>query len=230
MGLVSHPFNLHFEDGAMRLLILLATVSAVLAANPVSQAQERATRNTTQEESQDQDQTVQTLEIVVDSTIWEECWEREFCIRVAGRRYCKTLKACVEVFERNGEFLLRTRILEGSNTLASYTTALANACFEALRYGPFSVKVCVSDLNIQDRRLRSLRLKVRGCVGFRIGSVGYERCADLYHDTLRFLFVEMITPSDDDPDGPYSDPAPGYIVWEDGDDNVEVTTTQQETK
>jgi hypothetical protein len=113
---------------------------------------------------------------------WEKCWDPQACVHIPfdGDK-CIGAHACVRIIEDGGTFFIEAEL--NGNTVRY---ALADACIPALSIGIATLEVCVTNLNVQNNQLKSLRLQVKGCVGADIGPIHIGQCWDLFGQDIVF--------------------------------------------
>lgn len=112
------------------------------------------------------------LKLVLKSNVlWERCWDE----RILGRR----IEVCLKVTEEDSKFYLVVSYPSGEQ---KYELADREGDLE---FGPFKIKYKVSEVEIVDGKLNSVRLKLEACVG------GF--CRTLFNDKIIFSYPRAAT-------------------------------------
>ncbi|MBI2481482.1 MAG: hypothetical protein HYV60_23430 [Planctomycetia bacterium] len=120
------------------------------------------------------------------ATIWEDCWRREKCIRVLGRRACASATACIRILDENG--VLKIELQIGNNKIVK---DLLDTCYPVYEVGIARLNVCVREIRIVGRRLQSIKLTAELCIGTSLLGRRVEKCWTLIDQTLKFAFVPL---------------------------------------
>jgi hypothetical protein len=115
--------------------------------------------------------------------IWEKCFREEVCVQIPfdGKR-CVAIEACVRLIEEGGSYYVELQLF-GHRV----RHGIANVCYPVVEIAIGRLKVCTSDLVIDNGQLKSVKLTVQGCVGADIGPIHVEKCWDLYSGTIIFF-------------------------------------------
>jgi hypothetical protein len=108
------------------------------------------------------------LKLVAKSNVlWEGCWDEKL--------FGKRLELCARLTEEDAKFYLEFSWPAGTTR---YELANGEGSFGV---GPFTIKYKVSEVEITDGKLRSVRIKLQGCIG--------SLCRTLFNDKITFSYV-----------------------------------------
>jgi hypothetical protein len=101
-------------------------------------------------------------EVSVQSVIWQECIDKELCIKLPfGKKVCERIRACIGIISENGQIYLEVEVFG-----KRYRYALLNACHTVVEWGVARLRLCI------EKTGSGLRLVLEGCVGID----GVKKC------------------------------------------------------
>jgi hypothetical protein len=109
--------------------------------------------------------------VQIYSVIWEECWERELCVKIPwdGKKCTDPVGACLRIIEESGTYYIELALLG-----ESIRYELASLCYPAYSIGIATFSICTNDLAINGENI-SFNLIAKLC----IGAFGFEECWEL---------------------------------------------------
>jgi hypothetical protein len=129
----------------------------------------------------------------VERVIWQQNWSQQVCAHIPfdGSK-CLTLTAGVSVIdENNGKYVIELQVLGGRTRYD-----ISNVCYPVFTYGIASLTVCTSNFTLVNGKIKSITLKVDGCIGSTIAGIHIGQCWTLYNQQINFFHMSTVSATD----------------------------------